>query len=47
MEVYTKRNIILAWFKKLLRIQSPSHIADGYKYEYDFIQHYRRKYKNE
>ena len=47
MKEYTRKEIILAWFKKLLGIQSPSHIVDGYKYEYDFIQHYRRKYKNE
>lgn len=42
---YTVKQWLVAWFKKLFKIQSPSLIVDGYKYEYDFMKRNRRKYK--
>lgn len=39
-DCYTPLQIIVAWIKKLLKIQSPSAIycSDGkYEYDYDFI----------
>jgi hypothetical protein len=37
------KNIFIAFVKKLLGIQSPSGLIEGYKYEYDMLRASRKK----
>jgi hypothetical protein len=44
--MYSHKQWLIAWIKKILGVASPSLVIEGYKYEYDFMKrNYRRKHK--